>query len=477
MTDRSESSGGTVDEAAVRELRGQLAGDVIVPDDDGYDAARAVWNGYIDRRPRVVVRCRGVADVLAAVRFARAQTLLTAVRGGGHNVAGFGTCDGGIVIDLAPMKGVRVDPEARTARAQPGLTWGEFDRETQAFGLATTGGLVTTTGIAGFTLGGGIGWLMRKHGLTIDNLISADVVTADGRLVTANAASHPDLLWALRGGGGNFGIVTSFEYRLHPVGPIVVGGAVFHPAEKAREVLRFYNRWVATLPDEMTSMAAFITAPPLPFIPQSLHGTPMLAVAVCYAGPVEDGQRVAQPLVSFGPPAVAHVGPVPYTILQGMFDASAPRGIHSYWKTHYVADLSDAAIDALTAETAKMRPLSPFTTLHIHHLEGAVSRVNPDATAFRHRAPRYAMNVVGLWTAAEPAEPHIAWVRRTFDAVQPFATGAPYLNFLGDEGADRVRAAYGSETYDRLAKIKERYDPANFFRVNQNIRPAAPARA
>ncbi|HXX39732.1 MAG TPA: BBE domain-containing protein [bacterium] len=271
--------------------------------------------------------------------------------------------------------------------------------------------------------------------------------------------------------------MTSFEFQLHPVGPVVLGGAVFHPAEKAREVLRFYNRWVATLPDEMTSMAAFITAPPLPFIPQPLHGTPMVAIAVCYAGPMEDGQRVAQPLVTFGPPQVAHIGPVPYTILQGMFDASAPRGIHAYWKTHYVQDLSDAAIDALVAETAKMGSLSPFATLHIHHLEGAVSRVKPEATAFRHRTPRYAMNVVGLWTAGEQADPHIAWVRRTFDAVQPFATGAPYLNFLGDEGADRVRAAYGAETYDRLAKIKQRYDPTNFFRVNQNIRPTAPTPA
>jgi FAD/FMN-containing dehydrogenase len=470
-------SDATVSSGAIQELRGQLGGEVIVPGDAGYDAARAVWNGYIDRRPRVVARCRGVADVLASLRFAQAHKLLTAVRGGGHNVAGFGTCDGGMVIDLSPMKGARVDPEARTVQAQAGLTWGEFDRETQAFGLATTGGLVTTTGIAGFTLGGGIGWLMRKLGLTIDNLLSADVVTADGRLLSASAASHPDLFWAIRGGGGNFGIVTSFEYRLHPVGPVVFGGAVFHPADKAREVLRVFNRWTATLPDEMTPMAAFITAPPLPFIPAALHGTPMLAVAMCYAGAVADGERVAQPMASFGPPAAAHVGPVPYTMLQGMFDATAPHGIHSYWKTHYVPDLSDAAIDALVGHAAEMRRLSPFTTLHIHHLEGALSRVNPEATAFRHRSPRYAMNLVGLWTAGEQPDPHIAWVRRTFDAMQSFATGAPYLNFLGDEGTDRVRAAYGAATYDRLAEIKARYDPANFFRVNQNIRPAEPARA
>ena len=468
---------GGVDTAAIQELRGQFAGDIVGPEDAGYDGARAVWNGFIDRRPRLIARCRGVADVLAAVRFGRTHDLLTAVRGGGHNVAGFGTCDGGLVIDLSLLKGVRVDPEAHTAQAQPGLTWGEFDRETQAFGLATTGGLVTTTGIAGFTLGGGIGWLMRKYGLTIDNLMSADVVTADGRLLTAGPDSHPDLFWALRGGGGNFGIVTSFGYRLHPVGPVVFGGAVFYPVEKAPEVLRFYNRWAATLPDELTTMAAFITAPPLPFIPPTLHGTPMLAVAMCHAGPLEEGERVSRPLVAFGPPAAAHVGPVPYTILQGMFDATAPHGIHSYWKTHYMADLSDAAIDTLAAETAGMRGLFPLTTLHIHHLEGAVRRVDAGATAFPHRTPRFAMNIVGLWAAGEPAAPHIAWVRRTFDALQPFATGAPYLNFLADEGTDRVRAAYGPETYDRLARIKQRYDPTNFFRVNQNIRPAERAPA
>jgi FAD/FMN-containing dehydrogenase len=456
----------------VQDLRSRVAGEVIAPGDGGYDAARSVWNGLIDRRPAIVVRCRGVADVLGAVEFGRARQLLAAVRGGGHNVAGFGTCDGGIVIDLSPMKGIRVDPVARTATTQPGLTWGEFDRETQALGLATTGGLVTTTGIAGFTLGGGIGWLMRKHGLTVDNLVAADVVTADGRLLTANAASHPDLFWALRGGGGNFGVVTSFEYRLHPVGPIVLGGAVLHPAARAHELLRFYNRWVATLPDEMTSMVAFITAPPLPFIPQPLHGTPMVAVAVCYAGAVDEGERIAQPLLSFGPPAVAHVGPVPYPVLQGMFDASAPHGIHAYWKTHYLATLGDTAIDALVSQTEQMRELSPFTTLHLHHLEGAISRVDSSATAFPHRHPRYAMNIVGLWTAQERPDSHIAWVRETYDAIRPFSTGAPYLNFLGDEGADRVRAAYGPAAYERLVDVKNTYDPGNFFRVNQNIRPS-----
>jgi len=473
MAETPKRGAASVGEAAVQELKGRFGGEVIVPGDGAYDAARRVWNGMIDKRPALIARCKGVADVLAAVRFARAHDLLTAVRGGGHNVAGFGTCDGGMVIDLSPLKGAWVDPVARTVRAQPGVTWGEFDRETQAFGLATTGGLVTTTGIAGFTLGGGIGWLMRKHGLTIDNLVSADVLTADGRLLTASASSHPDLFWGLRGGGGNFGIVTSFEYRLHPIGPVVVGGAVLHPAEKARDLLRFYNRWVATLPDEMTSMVAFLTAPPLPFIPQSLHGTPMVAVAVCYAGAVADGERVAQPLLSFGPPAVAHVGPVPYTVLQGMFDASAPHGIHSYWKTHYVPDLSDAAIDVLLAQTAALRSLSPFTQLHLHHLEGAVARVDPEATAFSQRTPRYAMNILGLWAAEERSDPHVTWVRRTYDAMQPFSTGSPYLNFLGDEGADRVRAAYGAATYARLVEIKTRYDPTNFFRVNQNIRPAA----
>jgi FAD/FMN-containing dehydrogenase len=477
MTAVAKQGDAAAGDAAARELKADFAGDVIVPADAAYNAARSVWNGDIDRRPAVIARCRGVADVIAAVRVARVHNLLTAVRGGGHNVAGFGTCDGGIVIDLSPMKGVRVDRTAQTLWAQGGLTWGEFDRETQVAGLATTGGLVSTTGIAGFTLGGGIGWLMRKYGLTSDNLVAADVVTADGRVLTADADSHPDLFWALRGGGGNFGVVTAFQYRLHPVGPEVFGGAVFHPAAAAGDVLRFYNRWVGTLPDEMTSMVAFITAPPLPFIPQPLHGTPMIAVAMCYAGLIADGQRVAQPLLSFGPPAAAHVGPVPYTMLQRMFDASAPYGIHAYWKTHYIQDFSDAAIEALLSRTSQMRSLSPFATLHIHHLEGAAGRVDPAATAFSHRASRYAMNIVGLWTAEEPAPPHVAWVRDTYDAMQPYATGDPYLNFLGDEGTERVRAAYGRATYDRLAEIKSLYDPANFFRVNQNIRPAAAAPA
>src|SRR5579883_2343549 len=427
---RSDRDPTTLDEVPFQELRATLRGDLILPADARYDQARKVWNGMIDRHPAAIARCTGAADVIQAVKFARRAKLPLAIRGGGHNVAGHAVCDGGLVIDLSRLKAIRVDSARQVARAEPGVVWGEFDRETQAFGLATTGGLVSTTGIAGFTLGGGIGWLMRQYGLTCDNLLSADVVTADGRLLTTNAASHPDLFWALRGGGGNFGVVTSFEYRLHPVGPMVLGGAVLHPAARAHELLRFYNRWVATLPDEMTSMVAFITAPPLPFIPEPLHGTPMVAVAVCYAGAVDEGERIAQPLLSFGPPAVAHVGPVPYPVLQGMFDASAPHGIHAYWKTHYLATLGDPAIDALVSQTEQMRELSPFTTLHLHHLEGAVSRVDSSATAFPHRHPRYAMNIVGLWTARERPDSHIAWVRETYDAIRPFSTGAPYLNFL-----------------------------------------------
>ena len=452
-------------------LRPRFRGALIVPDDDAYNGARTVWNGMIDRYPGLIARCAGVSDVMRALEFARRHDALISVRGGGHNVAGFGTCDGGIVIDLSSMKGGRVDPDVRTVRAEAGLTWGELDHETQAFGLATTGGLVSTTGIAGFTLGGGIGWLMRKHGLTIDNLAAADVVTADSRFIKATPEEHADLFWGLRGGGGNFGIVTSFEYRLHPVGPLVIGGAVFHPAERARDLLRFYTRWVQTLPDELTTMTAFIIAPPAPFIPPALQGTAMVAVAVCYTGAVAEGERAVTPLRDFAPPAVDLIGPMPYTALQRMFDESAPRGIHSYWKTHYLSDFSGDAIDALVEQTEGMRGLSAFTTLHIHHLSGAISRVDPESTAFGYREPRYAMNIVGMWTHSERSEPHITWVRKTHEAMQPFSTGNPYLNFLGDEGLDRVKAAYGHEKYERLARLKTAYDPTNLFRLNQNIKP------
>jgi FAD/FMN-containing dehydrogenase len=457
-------------ETAVRNLAKSLHGRLIKPGDAGYDDARKVWNGLIDRRPALIAQCADEADVAACVTLARDNKLLVAVRGGGHNVAGFGTCDGGLVIDLSGMKGITVDVKARTARAQGGLTWGEFDAATQAHALATTGGLVTTTGIAGFTLGGGIGWLMRKHGLTIDNLLEVEMVTADGKQVRANAKENADLFWAVRGGGGNFGVVTTFTYRLHPLGPQVFGGAAFYPAAQARDVLRFYRDWVPTLPDELTTLVGFLTAPPLPFIPQPLHGTPVLAVGACLAGPVEQGEALVKPLRDFAKPAVDVLGPIPYVALQGMFDEGVPRGIMSYWKTEYLGSLSDEAIATLVTQAGKMG--APFAQVHIHHVQGAVSRAKADSTAFGRRDAPFILNIVGLWMDPAETDAQIAWVRESAKAVEPHRAGGQYLNFLGDEGEARVKAAYGEEKYARLAALKRKYDPTNLFRVNQNIRPS-----
>ncbi len=465
--------GAVLTEAAVQELGAALRGIMILPGNDAYEATRRVWNGIIDKRPALIVQCAGVADVIAAVQFARDHDLLVAVRGGAHNVAGNAVCDGGMVIDLSRMKSVRVDPSARTARAEPGLTWGEFDRETQAFGLATTGGLVSTTGIAGFTLGGGVGWLVRKFGTTSDNLLSADVVTADGRSVTASGKENADLFWGVRGGGGNFGVVTSFEYGLHPVGPMVMGGAVFHPAAKAKELLRFYRDFAARAPEELTTLFVFLTAPPAPFIPKQLHGTPMVVVACCYAGSLEDAAPVVQPLKEFGPPAIDLIGPMPYRVLQTMFDGSAPAGLQNYWKSQYLKDLSDDTIDVLADRTRDLP--SPLTAVHIHHLQGAVARVGEDDTAFGHRGSPFILNLVSMWTDPAESEKQVRWTREFHTVMQPFSDGGVYVNFLGEEGEDRVRAAYGASKYRRLVDLKDKYDPTNFFRMNQNIRPSSEA--
>jgi len=456
----------------VAQLKAALHGQLITSHDKGYDEARAVWNGMIDKRPLLIVRCADKSDVINAVDFARGNQLLTAIRGGGHNVAGFGTCDGGMVIDLSPMKNIAVDAASRTARAEAGLTWGEFDKATQAQGLATTGGLVSSTGIAGFTLGGGFGWLVRKYGLTVDNLQSVEMVLADGRSVTASPTENADLFWGVRGGGGNFGIVTLFEFRLHPVGPMVFGGAIFHRAAKAKELLRFYRGWTQTLPDELSTMVAFLTAPPEPFVPKDLVGTQMIAIALCHAGAAEAGEKLVKPLREFAPAAIDLLGPLPYVALQGMFDPSAPKGIHAYWRTQYLRDLDDPTIDALVGHTSAMKSLSPFSAVHIHHWGGAIKRAGADQTAFAHRSARYVLNIVGLWTGGEDAGKHINWVRTFSDVLQTRGTGQTYLNFLGDEGADRVKAAYDAQTFQRLRKLKAKYDPRNFFRLNQNISPA-----
>jgi FAD/FMN-containing dehydrogenase len=458
------------DSAGVASFTAGIRGVALRPGDSGYDEARKIWNGMIDRRPALIVRCTGTADVVACINFARQEGLPLAIRGGGHNVAGSAVCDDGLVVDLSTMKGIEVDAEARTVRAQPGLLWGEFDRETQAFGLATTGGIVTHTGIAGLTLGGGIGWLMRRHGLTCDNLAAAGVVTADGRFLRVSERENADLLWGLRGGGGNFGVVTAFQYRLHPLGPQVLAGVILHPAERAPEVLRFYREYVAAAPEDLTTIVNLRRAPPAPYLPPHLHGRAVVIIAVCYAGSVEDGERILAPLRRFGEPLVDLIKATPYMAHQGMFDASVPHGLRYYWKSGYLGPLSDAIIETLVAHAWQAPSPTSYTILF--HLGGAIRRVDGAATAFEDRSAEHALNINAVWADAPATEQLIAWARSFWEAVYPLSTGGVYVNFLGEEGEDRVRAAYGSDKYLRLAALKRTYDPTNLFRLNQNIPPA-----
>ena len=454
-------------EATLAEFQASLRGALLRPGNEGYETHRKIWNGMIDRHPALIARCAGVADVISAVQFARSHHLLVAVRGGGHNVAGNAVCDGGMVIDLSPMKGVRVDPAARVVRAQAGVTWGELDRETQAFGLATTGGIVSTTGISGLTLGGGIGWLMRKYGLTCDNLLSVDIVTADGRSIVASADEHPDLFWGVRGGGGNFGIVTSFEYRLHPVSTII-GGMVIYPAALLHEALRFYRDFCASALDELTTLASLFTAPPEAFIPASLHGTPVMGIVACHCGSPEEAERVLRPLHMFGPPAVDLLGPMPYSALQTMVDTSYPAGQCYYWKSDYLTDLSDEAIDTILSHRA--RCLSPLSAVDIHQMGGAMARIDANATAFGHRDAPFLVNTVASWTTSQEGEQHVQWARSLSAGLARYSTGT-YVNFLTNEGAAGVKAAYDPAAYQRLAALKQTYDPTNLFHLNQNIAP------
>ncbi|HLF71610.1 MAG TPA: FAD-binding oxidoreductase [Dehalococcoidia bacterium] len=443
-------------------LRMSVRGPVLTQADPGYEEARKVWNGNIDRHPALIARCTGVADVINAVNFARDNNLVIALRGGAHNAAGHATCDGGIVLDLSGMKGIRVDPVARTAQAQPGLTWAEFDRETQAFGLATTGGTVSNTGIAGLTLGGGIGWLSGMHGLSCDNLLSADVVTADGRFLHASADENPDLFWALRGGGGNFGVVTSFEYRLHPVGPIVLGGLVLHPIDKARELLAFFREFSSELPDEAFSAFVMLSMP---------DGTPLAGYILCYSAALEEGERVFEKIRKFGSPVVDAVQPMPYEVRQGLIDDGvAPHGWQRYWKSGFANEPSDALLDRL-AEAGKTRT-SPMTALAIFPFHGAMIRVPSDATAFAIRRPGWDVNLISQWLDPAESEKHIAWTREMWQSIEPHTSGGAYINHIAaDDKPEKVRASYGAN-YDRLAKIKAKYDPQNLFRLNANIRPA-----
>jgi FAD/FMN-containing dehydrogenase len=458
-----------LDDVAAADLSRRFRGALVRPGDASYDALRRIWNGAIDRRPALVARCTGAADVRAAVEFARERELVVAVRGGGHNVAGTAACDGGIVVDLSPMKGLWLDPRARVARAQPGLLFGELDRETQLFGLATPGGIVSHTGIAGLTLGGGLGWLMRRYGLTADNLLSADVVTADGALVRASAEENAELFWGLRGGGGNFGIVTSFEYRLHAVGPTVLAGLILHPAARAREVLSFYRDYVADAPDELMTIVVLRKAPPAPFLPETVHGRPVVIIAACWAGPVEAGERAMAPLRRFGEPLADLVRPTPYTSHQALLDASVPHGLGYYWKSEYLRPLGDALIDTLVAHA--WRAPTPESYAAVFHMGGAVGREDPDGSAFEDRRAAHAMTIDGVWSDPAAAAACVEWARGFWEAVRPHSTGRVYMNFLGDEGEARVRAAYGPTKFERLRALKRRYDPTNFFRMNQNIAP------
>ena len=465
-------SGGeaVVPQSAIESFSAALRGQLLLPGSAAYDAARTIWNAMIDRRPALISRCASAGDVVASVRFATAHQLLISVRGGGHNIAGNAVCDGGFMIDLSAMTTVDVDVAARTARVGPGATLADVDRATQAHALATPVGINSTTGVAGLTLGGGFGWLSRSLGLTIDNLISADVVTADGTLVTASAAKHQDLFWGIRGGGGNFGVVTSFQFRLYPIGPEVLAGLVVHPLDAARDVLRFYREFIRTTPEEFVCWFVLRQAPPLPFLSPEWHGKPILALAMCYAGAIAKGEKVAQPLRSFGRPVVDVVAPHAFTGWQAVLDPLLTPGMRNYWKSHDFLDLGDGLIDVLIAY-ARTIP-DPQTEIAFAQLGGAVSRVPAGATAYTHRDAQFVLNVHGRW--ADPAKDAacIGWARQLFESAAPFATGGVYVNFLTQEEHGRVKAAYGSN-YERLAALKKKYDPDNTFRVNQNIGPAA----
>jgi FAD/FMN-containing dehydrogenase len=448
-------------------LRSSLRGQVITETDEGYEDARKVLNAMIEKRPTAIVRCSEIADVVAAVDFARENELDLAVRAGGHSVPGFGTVDGGLVVDLSGMQRVDIDPERRTARAQGGATWGVFNDATHAHGLATTGGVVSTTGVGGLTLGGGIGYLARSIGFSCDNLLSAEVVTADGRTVAASESENEDLFWALRGGGGNFGVVTSFEFRLHPVTDIY-GGPLFFEASDADAVLRAYREFIADAPEEFGGFPAWQIAPPLPFIPEDRHGDVFLAFVFCFNGSAEEGERVLKPLRDAAPVVAEHVGTMPYPALNSAFDGLYPPGLQHYWKANFVKELTDDAIQAHLEHGPKVPAVN--STVHIYPIDGACQRVAPDATAFAYRDASFATVIVGIWPDAADNDANIAWVREYYDATAPLSEEGGYVNFMSDDDQDRIKANYKGN-YDRLVEVKRKYDPDNLFHLNQNIRP------
>jgi FAD/FMN-containing dehydrogenase len=451
-------------------MRDRLGGSLHLPGEPGYDQARAVWNAMIDRYPAAVVRAGGAGDVTLAVNAARELGIPISIRGGGHHIAGDAVCDGGLMLDLSPMKSVRIDPIARTATVEPGVTLAELDREAQAFGLATPLGINSTTGVAGLTLGGGFGWLSRKHGLTVDNLVAADLVLASGEPARASPDANPDLFWAIRGGGGNFGVVTSFEYRLHPVGPEVLAGLVVHPASDARRILQGYRRAVASAPDELTCWTVLRKAPPLPFLPPEVHGREVLILAMCWIGDPEQGQRHLAPIRSLGHPIADVVGPAPFAAWQQAFDPLLTPGRRNYWKSHDLLELGDGAIDVLLEHLASLP--SPECEIFIAHLGGAVNRVPATATAYPHRDIEFAVNVHARWGDVAQDRACIGWARALFHRLAPHATGGVYVNFMPEDESERVsRGAYGAN-YRRLSLLKARYDPTNLFRRNRNIAPA-----
>jgi FAD/FMN-containing dehydrogenase len=454
--------------ATLAELAEVLRGELVTAASADYDEARSIWNGSHDARPVAIIRAAGVSDVIRGVEFARSEELPLAVRGGGHSIPGFSTTDGGIVLDLSRMTGILVDPAARRVTAEAGCLWSDVDHETQAFGLALTGGLVSTTGIAGFTLGGGLGWLVRKCGLTCDSLVGANVVTADGQLIHTSADEHPELFWALRGGGGNFGVVTSFEYALHEVGPTVFAGAVFYHGEAAEQVLRGYRDACAGTADELTTVLNLTTAPPAPFLPEAVHGAPVVAILGMWSGAPEDGDEATRPFRHLAEPIVDLFGPMPYLAMQALIDPLYPRGLHNYFNSAFVPALDGRVLDAVQAAYAKVP--NALSEVHVHHLGGAISRVPADATAFGTRDQDFAVNVVARTPAAEGFDGVRAWAR---EAIDTLGSSTAYVNFTGEASPDRVQASYPPRTYQRLVQVKDRYDPDNLFHLNQNIRPSA----
>ncbi|HUZ45438.1 MAG TPA: FAD-binding oxidoreductase [Terriglobia bacterium] len=453
---------------AVEKLRTKLRGEIIQPGDPAYDSARKVYNGMIDKRPQIIVQCMDVADVMAAVEFGRESNLLTAIRGGGHSAGGMSICDDGLVIDLSRMKNVHVDPKAKTVRVAAGCVWGDVDHATHPFGMATPSGFISTTGVSGLTLGGGIGYLTRKHGLTIDNLLSADLVLADGRYVTASAKENPDLFWAIRGGGGNFGVVTSFLFRLHPVN-IVHAGPTFWPMEQAQEVMKAYREFILKAPKYVNGFFAFLTIPPAPMFPEHLHLRKVCGVMWCCAGSDKEVEKALKPMRSVGEPVMDHVGPVPFPAVQSLFDALYPSGLEWYWRADFFKELNDEAV-ARHAEHGSQLP-TPHSTMHLYPIDGAAHRVGNDDTAFSYRDANWAEVIVGVDPDPANREKITNWCKAYFDAVHPYSAGGAYVNFLMDEGQERVRTSFRNN-YQRLAEIKKKYDPSNFFRVNQNIQPA-----